>query len=438
MTSRMVSQRKVRTMTLNSSFKHYHEAVQVGQFYDWVNGPNIPSSPRFKVLGTFASHYKLSYSHPFRNGHWAGGGPFISVKSTREYGLSASTTVFRPGWGKAYSGSFDCPTHAQWGFNVGDAYTQNAYDDLVAQGAKAWSRLRPDKPDFTAAVSLYELKDPLGTLRAALSGIRKKVMKEQVLRRRKGRSELSKSGQYFLAAEFGWLPLLSDIRNFVKAHEKGQKHLRQLIRDAGRPVRRTAELSNSKSHYLGSTTRYNSGSGANIDPGFVTQCYGPGPTYLTTYYTVNERTWTEGVFRYYLPPGPRDVVWKKKMLRRLMGARVTPDTVYQLLPWSWLADYFSGLGDFIKAVSPGVGDRLAADYCFVMRHSEYIASREANGMYQGSMSSGHYVTATCTSAHTSTRKMRSYGSPFGWGIKQSSLSPKQLAILGALGLSKLP
>jgi hypothetical protein len=301
-----------------------------------------------------------------------------------------------------------------------------------------WNRLRPDKPDFSAAVSLYELKDLPGMFKDAVNGFRKHILREQVRRRSKGRSGLSKTGQFYLAAQFGWIPLLRDIQNFAKAHQNKQKRLRQLIRDAGKPVRRTSTMEDTTDHTLASSTRYNSGSGADIDPGFVTQCYGPGPSYRSIYHTTYRKTWGEAVFRYYLPPGPRDVVWTKKMLRRIMGGRVTPDVLYQAMPWSWLVDYFVDLGSFIQAVSPGVADRLAADYSFIMRTERWTATMEGSGMFQGDMAFGHYVSASVTSAHHSVRKMRSYGSPFGWGINQNSLSPKQWAILGALGLSKLP
>lgn len=127
------------------------------------------------------------------------------------------------------------------------------------------------------------------------------------------------------------------------------------------------------------------------------------------------------------------------MLRRIMGSRVTPDTIYNLMPWTWLVDYFTDLGQFVQAISPGVADRLAADYAYSMKTEQWTETREANSVFQGALANNtKYVEAVCYSSVVDTCKRRRRASPFGWGVKQESLTPKQLAILGALGLSKLP
>ena len=126
------------------------------------------------------------------------------------------------------------------------------------------------------------------------------------------------------------------------------------------------------------------------------------------------------------------------MLRRLLGSRVTPDVVYNLMPWSWLVDYFTDLGHFIQAVSPGVADRLAADYAYVMQTDIWTRTREGLVVVQGSKKEdSQYIELTASTTLADVRKMRHRASPFGWGVSQDSLTPKQLAILGALGLSKL-
>lgn len=414
-----------------------NSVVVVGQYFDWVTSGNPPSGYRYINVNNDELRGLLSQTNPFKNGHYVGGGPFISVKVTRSVG-GTNAVVWRPNWGKAYSGMFTIGVPDKIGPNLGWAYSQQAYNQLVNQGAVAWNKLRPDKPDFTFATSLYELKDMGPFLQNAVKGI-KKGMHEHLSSKGKKTSELSKSGQYFLAIQFGWLPLLSDIRKYVKAQKNGQQRLRQLIRDNGRPIRRSSTWNDFTNHYGGGTSNYNSGSGAALQPTFVTQCYGPGPTYRRVHTNDSTKTWAEGVFRYHLPPGPRDVAWTKKMMRRIMGQRVTPDMIYNIMPWSWLVDYFTDLGTFISNVSPGVGDRLAADYAFVMKTEKWTSNRDGDAHVQGSKTeNANLLRPTAASSCTTTRKMRSVASPFGWGIKQSDLSPKQLAILGALGLSKLP
>jgi len=421
-----------------SDYKKYHSETVVGQYYDWVAAGNPAGGYRTVSLDGRDHRFLLSTCHPFRNGHYVGGGPFITVKTESHIGVSGATVVFRPSWGKAYVGGFTIGAPDKVGPNLGDAYTQNAFASLESLGASAWNALRPDKPDFSLALSVAELKDPLESLKHSVHGMMSKVKKAQMKRAKQGKSPLSKTGSYFLAISFGWLPILSDVRNYVKAHKNAQKRLRQLIRDNGKPITRTRELSKTENHNGGSTTTYASGYGAALNPSFVTQCYATGPTFRRTHTSDHSRTWCEGTFRYHLPPGPKDVDWQVGMLRRIMGGRPTPDLIYNLMPWTWLADYFTGLGDFIQAISPGVADRLAADGAWLMRSEEWTATTDASGCFQGDYKNNAVKnTVTCSSSTTTIRKMRSVASPFGWGVKQSSLSPMQSAILAALGASKL-
>jgi hypothetical protein len=423
-----------------SDYEKYALKTKIGQLYDWVAQGNPPSTPVTAYLNGRLHKYLLSQGNPFRNGHYISGGNFISVKYVETVTPGDAITVYRPSWGIAYKGAFTVAAPGDPGPNAGLAYINQRYNATAALGARAWNMMRPDNPDFSLATSLGELKDAPGMFKDAINDIRKHIRNRNNVRKSQGKSALSHSGQFYLAMEFGWIPLLGEIRKFIEAQKKGQDRLAQLIRDNGRPIRRTARIdAELRIDDSGPGSTYASGSGANISPSFVTQCYGPGPSFRRVKTQYMRKTWAEGCFRYHLPPGPRTVAWKKKMLRRLMGARVTPDVVYNLMPWSWLADYFTDLGQFIKATSPGVADRLAADYAYVMRTEVYTSTREASGMFQGSkVANAVLKTATTSSKSERIEKFRSKASPFGWGVNQNSLTPKQWAILGALGLSKLP
>jgi len=424
---------------MNKYFNKYHRKVIIGTHYDWVSAGNPVSGFQVIAPNTMTPYGLLSHGNPFRNGHYVGGGAFMCSKVSYEAKPGGGITVYRPQWGKAYSGSFSCAMRGPSGdLNLGSQYTNSAMTNLKNTGSIAFGKMRPDKPDFSFALSTLEMKDMVHPLKNAVKRVRDKVRHVDRTRRKNGRSGLSNTAQHFLALEFGWAPIISDVRKFIKAQANKQARLAQLIRDEGKPIRRQSKIDASESSVIEDVTRYNSGSGGALAPGFVTQCYGPGPSFKTLRKETIMKTWCSGQFRYHLPPGPKNVVWKKKMLRRIMGFRVTPAVVYNLMPWTWLVDYFTDLGAFVDAVSPGVADRLAADQFFVMRTDMVSAFTECSGMYQGSKTAGHYVTATASSVARTTRKLRAVSSPFGFGTLQSSLGPKQLAILGALGISRLP
>lgn len=256
------------------------------------------------------------------------------------------------------------------------------------------------------------------------------------------RSELKRRGEFHLAVQFGWLPILKSAQNLVQAQSKGQKRLNQLIRDEGRNIRRRTELPN-----LGNTseTRFERGSQAwailGFSPTFPSYNYGQNGE--RSFHTIRDelysRVWAVGSFRYLLPPGPRDVPWTRKMRRRLMGSRVTPSTLYELMPWSWLIDYFSTLGDFIQATSAGVADNLVCNYAFVMSTVGQRTTVDATqyitpGQPKVGLPSIP-VNAVTTWDHSV--KTRVASTPFGFGVTQESLTPHQLGILGALGLSRI-
>nr|UUW21134.1 MAG: hypothetical protein [Sanya steitz-like virus 4] len=247
---------------------------------------------------------------------------------------------------------------------------------------------------------------------------------------------MSKFAQYHLELQFGWLPILSSVFAFKETLDKKDKLLRQRIRDAGRPIRRRRELSEpaERNQTYRNRQSFANGWGPEHSPILNTNCY-IGPSWKQGICTVSWKTWAVAKMRYFLPPGPRNLRWKKRLWRRMMGGMVTTDLIYNAMPWTWLGDYFTDLGHFVRATSSGVGDRLAAEYCYLMRTITYeyesiacLGLRKKGGGRQETIISRKLV---------STRKLRIEASPFGFGFRQSDLNPMQLTILGALGLSKI-
>lgn len=286
-------------------------------------------------------------------------------------------------------------------------------NDVVGdEGVRAYNRMKPTQPSFNALNSIYELKDVPGMLRQRLH-----------------QSGLKNIGNYSLALQFGWKPLLRDIRDFVLTQMSAQQRLQQLLRDNGRPVRRRIVIGETE------TSTYSTGSsyGA-FAPGLITQYYRKIPTYsLTT--TNRSRSWASARFRYWLPPGPRDITWTRKMKAAIFGIKPTPSVVWNALPWSWLVDWFAPIGPMLENMEAGVADRCAADYCYIMKEYTTSASIEANGYFYKRNAP---FDITGNSYRVKSKKIRLAGDPFGWNTPETNLSGMQLGILGALGLSRLP
>jgi len=421
----------------------------LGTFYDWPTGGTTPTGTFTAVTKSERGGMPVSIGHRRSpDGSYRSGGPWVQYKQTLLRTDNGSYTTFRPHWGVAYDGSYICSDGSDnsnvHGLLGHDFDNQSLQDDAFGFGAQAMGALSPDKPDFTALAALYELRDPLHEIKAGLQSLRKRVRDEQRrLRKRGHKSVSSNAAEFYLAEQFGWLPFFSDIKNFFDAFEKKDKHAQQIIRDARRPIKRSRILQASTTKndswdseiYPVSLGSYQ----ANpiMFPSHVSQCY---PRYLQcaiktrTYYET--RTWTEGKSSYFLPKMPPELL-AVEVSQRLLGFNLTPTQVYSVIPWSWLVDYFTGLGDFMRAVSPGVADLVVFEYAYVMRETLAVRETEASQYTYSNVSGDQAQQHIAVRKQVSSTKTRANASVLGFGFKDASLTARQTAILGALGLSRL-
>lgn len=117
------------------------------------------------------------------------------------------------------------------------------------------------------------------------------------------------------------------------------------------------------------------------------------------------------------------------MARNYFGLNFSPSVVYELTPWSWLIDWFSNAGDCISNMTDY--NDLTAKYAYVMGSRESRFRIESEMYY-------HKTTLRDTFVHSLSRKQRVEANPFGFGLTWDALSARQLSILGALGIGRLP
>ena len=206
--------------------------------------------------------------------------------------------------------------------------------------------------------------------------------------------------------------------------------MKWLLSHNGKPVRRRVNIAET----ISDPGLLAGNSYAGLYPVLVTQYYTRQPTYLEKTWT-EDRVWASARFRYWLPEGPRDVQWTNKMKRALLGLNPSPSVVYNAVPWTWLIDWFTNVGNLIENVEPGVADRLAADYFYVMREIQWRRTQDTVGFFRDPQ--GNPFTVSASASYSKFRKTRIKGDPFGFNTNPASLSGVQLAILGALGMSRI-
>jgi len=285
--------------------------------------------------------------------------------------------------------------------------------DGAARGAEAYAKMKPTAPSMRLLTSIYELREIPRQLRQRMSD-----------------SPLRDIGSYFLALKFGWEPLLRDIRDLILQQKKIESRIDWLLRNNNKPVRTRITLTDT--HDVLSDVYAGPGFGIHY-PTLATQFYNIRPD-RRTITKKGERWWASARWRIHLPSGPGNIAYRRRLMAELYGLYPTPSTIWKMMPWTWLIDWFSNAGYIIQNLESTMDDRIAADYCYVMRHQWGRTSETSTATYYDI--NGGPLKVTSTTHKVRELKTRIVGNPFGFSTNMN-LSGMQLAILGALGLSRL-
>jgi hypothetical protein len=241
------------------------------------------------------------------------------------------------------------------------------------------------------------------------------------------------AGDEFLNVEFGWLPLVSDVKSFAKAVKSANSVLEQYERDAGKVVRRRYNFPEFREKVV---IPY----GYEDAVGFFLPYHSLAETDNTprggatrTRETVR-RQWYAGAFSYALPSGyDSRQVMDKLLLKanKVYGLDLTPEVLWEATPWSWAVDWFTNTGDVISNITAWANDGLVQLYGYMMEHTvttdTYTMPRP--GLFNNRYSASDVILVTET-------KIRTGANPFGFGFTWDGLSPVQKAIAAALGISR--
>lgn len=280
--------------------------------------------------------------------------------------------------------------------------------DMWIAGSKAWAKCKPGKPGASTGTAIGELRQLPSLVGSAYARTRK----------------MSSLGDEYLNGVFGWLPLLGDIRGFYRTQKYLDRRLRQLKRDNGKPVRRKCTLPGSESNVV------TIGTGYYLYPTLTTGFYnGVGTRISQTRVTVDNSFAAR--FRYWIPD-INSAEWPARATRALFGLNPTPKLLYDLVPWSWLIDWFSNLGDVLDNMSGNAAENLVADYAYIMRRYYQERNHEETQPLKSPA-----VTLTATDRLIWEVIQREAASPYDFGLIPTDLTGRQGLILGALGISRI-
>lgn len=117
------------------------------------------------------------------------------------------------------------------------------------------------------------------------------------------------------------------------------------------------------------------------------------------------------------------------------GVKPGADTAWELLPFSWLADYKLSAGAAISNFSRFTSDGLVMKYGYIMGETTQTTRYAWSGYICNASGSLSRRDLAATVVRTTKRRM--LANPFGFGILPGDLSDRQLSIIAALGLTYL-
>lgn len=272
----------------------------------------------------------------------------------------------------------------------------------------------------TLAISLTKPTDPAVDMITTMA---------ELLAERKFFSVPGKSGSLageYLNYQFGIAPLISTAQDLRKAVDNADKIVGQFLRDSGRWVRRSFDFD----PLITSSTARTSGvypwahSGINI--------YLVESGTLTVNTRTETKSWFAGAFQYHLPKEaiPRRVA----ELDILYGVKPGVSTGWELIPYSWLVDYFVPVGHMLSYADDYYQYGLILPYSYLMSHTVTTIEYQWKGRVKDA--AGNWTNRTVSGTLTKERKRRIRASPFGFGLKPGDLTTKQLSILAAVGISR--
>lgn len=291
--------------------------------------------------------------------------------------------------------------------------------------------MRPTKPDFELARFVGELKDvPQFWNKSNYAPLK-----------------VSEVGGSYLNAVFGILPTWSDLNSASKAVLQSDQILRDFALKATQTVKRSRTSVLDTGTYTAPRRYLLGGISNSVDYGHFNMFGNLGGGSYSTY---EIGTYFDAVldkrrelrvfadFEYYIgdPEGflGRIDSYRDKA-RKILGTGVSPGTVYDLTPWSWLGNWFFDFGSLLKY------QQDVADNGLVARNSGYLVEDRINLIAQfqkfSSEGSGTRLVSTNPVTATLKKQWRWAGSPYSMSPNWD-LSGFQWAIVGALGFTKAP
>lgn len=248
-------------------------------------------------------------------------------------------------------------------------------------------------------------------------------------------------GGEYLNIQFGWKPLIGDVKKILRAVKESNRLISQYMKDSGKVVRRRIDLPaktevSLEENAVPAYRLYREQYGNYVFPALG------GLEKASREYMLSQQYSFVGAFSYYLPED-KSLLGKLERFDReadlVLGSRIDIETIWNLLPWSWFVDWFGTIGDTIANIDRFSSDGLVLRYGYLMRHTvAQYTYRQPPTLTFNPLNGDNGTLSARQHKFRRETKERVKASPYGFVLKDADLSATQWTILGALGMTKGP
>lgn len=226
-----------------------------------------------------------------------------------------------------------------------------------------------------------------------------------------GNTILKKGAGAYLTYQFGWKPLISDAKKMMDFTGRVDRKVRELHELYNRGGIHRMRVTNRDTGI--DTTNYTAGG---ISVSSIT---------LKTSRVTTRRRWATTRFVPTTLPPRDESDYRRRAMQIVLGMDLSPSTAWQLMPWSWLIDWFSNVGDYLVQFNNTCPVK-ATPPC-VMTHTQTIEIHTRTDNIT-SCKGGELTLERNTKLRAIAAPTLSASVPF--------LTNRQLSILGALSIVK--
>lgn len=379
------------SITQNSSVSF--PARTVGDFWSWIGSPNSVS----KSITATATRTRTGERLPHHKQIIASGGNATTPLSARYETVECS-----PANTNVLSYWDNVPYQFWTGGNTGDLAICNGQTtrnpraptlttDFVENLARAafYKKLRELSIQMSGPTFLGELRETLRMLRRPAAALHDSANGYLGLLRKRKRSDprnwMKAAGGLWLEASFGWKPLINDVRDAIKAYERTLSRAEKKVISVGK----IKEYDISRSLDGG------------IEGNQTAMNYWQGILYsadIHLYETHFVR------FKGAIKARAEATQWDNYALFGFTPAEFIP-TAWELLPWSFLADYFTNIGDILSSTTTSTADVQFVNKTLITK-TTYFGTLSLNASATNALRGGNYVLASSSGSGGSFKSTR--------------------------------